>query len=598
MTMQRASSIQGAIATLVLDEPVTGYATFQSHNQKVVSNPWGIFLTYLVTRTADEHNIWRLVRSIDGGRSFETIYQSTDGTLAPVIETDALGRIYMVYSGMAGLDTDPATFMRFDPANGFTAPTVVRSFAGGAAGKYAMVLDWARQRLYYSAWGRRLFTLDLDGNVLAVQEVLVNGQHGSYQYPLLAMAENGDLYFAWTTEEINTPRAATSNYYWDIHVMASKDGATTWRRLDGSPLYLPVVADDTGPADRVSLNDEFGMQPWLAGMLAKSDKLHMNYYAYPPINRPHYVRYDLYTGDKDVDRDLGQGDGFFATDPVNPNSPLYYTGVRAPYGWGCLRSIDNGLTWDEYASDNEAVVQYALGGARALDEYGAVLGTYTALLGYGSGSPVRGSARFLKVSTPISVAVVQLTAVGISTDLASPQEPGAVVTWTAIPSPAEAEAEYKWWFKRPDSDWILWRGWSPITSFQWDTTILGTYYPDGIMLSFACWARPVGSTYDSPSAPNVSAVAAYTVAPSVGIQPCAPNWQKTRDGCSLGMAVEVWDDDCGHQELRNAHTQAGACGAPVTMIPPPTVGTPGSLTPVLVGAVVIGGLLVAAGRRG
>ena len=65
----------------LVDAEATGYATFQSHNQKVVAGPGGIFMTFIRTRnekyTAQE---WRLVLSTDGGASFRVIYEATNAT--------------------------------------------------------------------------------------------------------------------------------------------------------------------------------------------------------------------------------------------------------------------------------------------------------------------------------------------------------------------------------------------------------------------------------------------------------------------------------------------------------------------------------------
>jgi len=59
------------IRPVVVDPDATGYGTFQSHNQKVVSNRRGVFMTHIRTRnepyTAQQ---WRLSRSTDGGQSF------------------------------------------------------------------------------------------------------------------------------------------------------------------------------------------------------------------------------------------------------------------------------------------------------------------------------------------------------------------------------------------------------------------------------------------------------------------------------------------------------------------------------------------------
>jgi hypothetical protein len=79
-----------------VDDQATGYATFQSHNQKVVRNNRGIFMTHLRTRnekyTAQQ---WRLSWSRDGGRTFQTLFESTDATNPPVIETDSADNLYV-----------------------------------------------------------------------------------------------------------------------------------------------------------------------------------------------------------------------------------------------------------------------------------------------------------------------------------------------------------------------------------------------------------------------------------------------------------------------------------------------------------------------
>ncbi len=62
--------------SLRADDRATGYGTFQSHNQKVVSNRSGIFMTHIRTRNAPyTAQQWRLSRSTDGGKSFITLYE-------------------------------------------------------------------------------------------------------------------------------------------------------------------------------------------------------------------------------------------------------------------------------------------------------------------------------------------------------------------------------------------------------------------------------------------------------------------------------------------------------------------------------------------
>src|SRR5688572_33371040 len=80
-----------------VDPAATGYGTFQSHNQKVVANRRGIFMTHIRTRnepyTAQQ---WRLSWSRDGGRTFETLYEATHATNPAVLETDDAENVYLI----------------------------------------------------------------------------------------------------------------------------------------------------------------------------------------------------------------------------------------------------------------------------------------------------------------------------------------------------------------------------------------------------------------------------------------------------------------------------------------------------------------------
>src|SRR5215510_353313 len=80
-----------------VDPAATGYGTFQSHNQKVVSNRRGIFMTHIRTRNeAYTAQQWRLSWSRDGGRNFETLHEATHPTNPPVLETDDADNLYLV----------------------------------------------------------------------------------------------------------------------------------------------------------------------------------------------------------------------------------------------------------------------------------------------------------------------------------------------------------------------------------------------------------------------------------------------------------------------------------------------------------------------
>src|SRR5688572_32987738 len=85
------------IELTLVDDHATGYATFQSHNQKVLANSRGIFMTHIRSRNeAYTAQQWRLSRSTDGGRTFTTVHEATHATNPPVIETDEAANVYLV----------------------------------------------------------------------------------------------------------------------------------------------------------------------------------------------------------------------------------------------------------------------------------------------------------------------------------------------------------------------------------------------------------------------------------------------------------------------------------------------------------------------
>ena len=360
----------------LLDAEAGGYATFQSHNQKVASNAHGIFTTHIRSRNeAFTAQQWRLSRSVDGGASFETVYESVDATNPPAIETGAAGNLYLVRSDFVD---GSASLYRFQADDGYAQPTVTR-IPGASAGKYCMSLDQARGRLYYFAWGRSLFVLDLEGGLLERQELTVDGADAGPQYPLSFLDPSGVLHAAWTSLKHGV------YMYWDIRYMASDDGARSWRRMDGTPLQVPLPADEGGASDRITLDDEFEVHTWLSNLLVKDGKAHFAYAAQAESWRQHYVRYDLSAAARDVDLyptfegeeiRLASLDGFFASRADLPEAPLYYVS-SAGGRLGCLASDDNGETWYDYAVSDQSWNPYSIGGARELTADGAIVGTFT-----------------------------------------------------------------------------------------------------------------------------------------------------------------------------------------------------------------------------
>src|SRR6185503_9362908 len=121
-----------------VDSQATGYGTFQSHNQKVVANRRGYFMTHIRTRNeAYTAQHWRLSWSRDGGRNFTTLHEGTNATNPAVIETDAENNLYLIRPDFAD---GHAYLYRFRAAQDYREALISR-ITNGAAGKYSMAFD-------------------------------------------------------------------------------------------------------------------------------------------------------------------------------------------------------------------------------------------------------------------------------------------------------------------------------------------------------------------------------------------------------------------------------------------------------------------------
>lgn len=377
-----------------VDPAATGYGTFQSHNQKVVSNRRGFFMTHIRTRNeAYTAQQWRLSWSRDAGRSFQTVYEATHATNPPLLETDENDNLYLVRPDFAD---GHAYLYRFLTTNDYREPVVTR-IPNGAAGKFAMVLDRSRKQLCYFAHNNTFHLIGLDGEVRLSTNLLTAGKSAILQYPLLYLAPQAvaavagavsaradaqnTLHAAWTSQKHGV------YLYWDIHYLQSPDGGSTWRTMASKPVTLPVVADEAGPADRITLDDEFDVHTWLSSFLIKDGKAHFLYLAQTNPPRQHYVRYDLKTARRELDIQpefKGQRlalrglDGFFATRRADPRSTLYCISRDATTNrLACLASDDNGGTWHDHAVSDLVTNPYAIGGCREVTADGWIIGSFT-----------------------------------------------------------------------------------------------------------------------------------------------------------------------------------------------------------------------------
>lgn len=362
----------------LVDSHVVHGATFQSNNQKVVRNARGIFMTHLRTRnekyTAQQ---WRLSWSKDGGKTFTTLYEATDATNPPVLETDSANNLYLGRPDFVSLDV---LLCRFLAAEDYREPHITR-VPKAAAGKYAMCLDEKRGQVCYFSHSGRFIRFGLDGSIRSDTLLLKRAGDVVQEYPLLNLAADGTLHAAWTS--LFVPK----RLYWAIHHLQSPDGGATWQTFAGKPAKAPVAASEAGPADRITLDDEFEVSTWLSNFLVKDGKAHFLYMARTEPMREHHVRYDVATGKREVDHQphlrgeklaIRGLDGFFATRSDTPGSPLFcIAGDERGTRIVCLRSDDNGATWHDHAVSMPFRQTYAIGGCREVTPDGWIIGSFT-----------------------------------------------------------------------------------------------------------------------------------------------------------------------------------------------------------------------------
>ena len=387
------------IKTVCVDDDAVAQGTFQSHNQKVVQNRNGIFMTHIRSRS-DPYiaQQWRLSRSTDGGQTFATIHEATDPTNPPAMETDERNNLYLVRPDFVDKN---AYLYRFLADEGYETPRISK-IENASAGKYCMTFDREREQLYYLAHNGTFHVVGLDGEVRRSCVLLQRGQDAILQYPHLCLDRDGILHVAWTSLLQLEPRGRGNYIYRDIQYMQSRDGGETWQSMDGTRLTPPVVADRFGPTDRITPDEELDLHTWLAGFMSKDGKVHFVYHAHSEETRrrqmganggvQHYIRYDLETARRDIDVSpefrgqqisLYNVDGFFVSQSEIPGSPLYCVMADGTHV-ACLASKDNGESWCDYAvSDREFVSGgrgkpiYAVGGSREVSEDGHVIGSFT-----------------------------------------------------------------------------------------------------------------------------------------------------------------------------------------------------------------------------
>jgi len=388
------------VDTLVSGPGYEAYGTFGSHNQKVVSNSHGIFITYLhsdYTAGGSDNSVWRLARSTDGGQSFQTIYQeSSPNSKAPTLETDENDNLYLISeAGGGSWGSSPSIFHRFDASANYQNPLITRPVPV-SAGKFASVYDPQRKVIYSMTWNNNgrpdFFVISLNGTLLKQVQLWSSSTTVEAHYPQLHLAPDGTLFAAWT----NTDLTAPGQDYYDVHFIASPDGGNTWIGPSGT-LNLPF-SSYTGSSSW-EIVDSADIKPigttqdnWLDNLAFNGGHVHFVYDV--GFGRKEvYKRFNWTT--KQFDREetpyihgetitIGQTHGFFTQAGTGSGRLFYVGGANGSlYGKiGALYSDDNGSSWHDFAyssafqADSSHQIWF-LGGAHKLMADGSIIGTFT-----------------------------------------------------------------------------------------------------------------------------------------------------------------------------------------------------------------------------
>ncbi len=384
-----------------LESGVAAYATFQSHNQKIVTTENGLFLTYIDKQdygvevqpgVFEDQMAWRLLKSTNNGDSFEQVFEATHATMVPVLEVDSEGYIYLMHSNWNEADK-PSYLWKFHSGQDFANATQIARLPSGAAEKNNMLLDEDRGLLYYFEKYDELRVLDMDGGMNRNVWLTQGGDVGILAYPHLAVDEGGTLYAAWTAQNSEIYQ------YRSIHCVKSFDQGISWQTLEGTPLATPIISDETGPATEITVASEHDDHTWLASFSSREGKLHFAYQRSTLDDvfiSQNYVRVDAEEGSVDVRTTKMQGDsleiksldGHFVDRPEE----LFFVSRSSDNRIAIIGSRENGLDWHDVAASLPLPgAPYAISGQRETDEDSPIVGAFRS---------VSSELQFFKFSRP------------------------------------------------------------------------------------------------------------------------------------------------------------------------------------------------------
>lgn len=341
-----------------IDVDTIAYSTFQCHNKKLLKNENGIFSVYNKTANGSYTGQgWVLKRSIDNGLTWTDVHTDTAYFGPPCMEQDSSGNIYLIND-----DTISTSELLIFSSPNYGSPS---SFAitSISAGKHSMILDEDNDRIYYFKANEKLKILNLSGTTLSTVTLLQDGPNAYCQYPFFTKDANGNIYFAWVTDDHLGPA-----FYRNIGFIVSRDLGVTWEKMDGTNLTLPIVADETGSAEMISLIGDVLVNKFLSGWQYANERLHAVYWLDSSPNKQRYVRINPTTGaiEKTIDLIFGVNgninslDGAIIRSEVDGTNaspqPIYFiSSIFADKKLAYSVSYDNGENWDAPLENDNAV---------------------------------------------------------------------------------------------------------------------------------------------------------------------------------------------------------------------------------------------------
>ena len=134
------------INPVIVDSQANGYATFQSHTQKVLANSKGVFMPPTPHEKPKRHRpamaplVQRRQRT-----TLLDLYEETNATNPPVIESDSEGNLYLIRVDFVKGNASLYRFLASEPYHHPTQTLI----PNGAAGKYAMAIDEERNQIHF-----------------------------------------------------------------------------------------------------------------------------------------------------------------------------------------------------------------------------------------------------------------------------------------------------------------------------------------------------------------------------------------------------------------------------------------------------------------